>query len=156
MLAIVKKYQKQLLLLCVIAALLALPLIWLPDYMSLLSFYIAVWMMGCIAAYTKLLAARMQELYALKQENKWFVGGVRTVHIDTEVSREKDKMPVSAFWFLPAFLLASAAPLYLWLSKNTVFRCGPPCSPSFSLQSGCLCIGSICRAPQRYSVNPLR
>ena len=86
-LAIVKKYQKQLLLLCVIAALLALPLIWLPDYMSLLSFYIAVWMMGCIAAYTKLLAARMQELYALKQENKWFVGGVRTVHIDTEVSR---------------------------------------------------------------------
>ena len=119
-LAIVKKYQKQLLLLCVIAALLALPLIWLPDYMSLLSFYIAVWMMGCIAAYTKLLAARMQELYALKQENKWFVGGVRTVHIDTEVSREKDKMPVSALWFLPAFLLASAAPLYLWLSKNTV------------------------------------
>lgn len=119
-LAIVKKYQRQLLLLCGVAALLALPLIWLPAYLSLLVFYITVWMMGCIAAYTKLAAARMQELYALKQENKWFVGGVRTVHIDTEVSREKDKMPVSVLWFLPAFLLASAAPLYLWLSKNTV------------------------------------
>lgn len=119
-LAIVKKYQSQLLLLWGIAVLLALPLIWLPNYMSLLSFYIAVWMMGCIAAYTKLCAARMQELYALKQENEWFVGGVCTVNIDTEVSREKDKMPVSVLWFLPAFLIASAAPLYLWLSKNTV------------------------------------
>ena len=39
----------------IFAALLALPLIWLPDYMSLLSFYIALWMMGCIAADTKLL-----------------------------------------------------------------------------------------------------
>ena len=92
-LAIVKKYQRQLLLLCGIAVLLALPLIWLPAYMSLLGFYIAVWMMGCIAAYTKLFAARMQELYALKQENKWFVGGVRTVHIDTEVSGRRIKCP---------------------------------------------------------------
>lgn len=118
-LAIVKKYQKQLLLLCGGAALIALPLIWLPNYMSLTVFCIAVWMAGCLTGYTKLSAARMQELYALKQANEWFVGGVRTVNIDTEVSREKDKMPVSALWFLPAFLLASAAPLYLWLSGNT-------------------------------------
>lgn len=119
-LAIVKKHQKQSLLMCGAAVLLALPLVWFPAYMSLFIFYIVVWFAGCFTAYTKLCTARMQELYALKQEKEWFVGGVRTVNIDTEVSRQKDKMPVSAFWFLPAFLLATAAPLYLVLSKNTV------------------------------------
>lgn len=117
-LAIVKKYQTQLLLICAAAVLLALPLLWLPDYTSLLMFYIVVWFSGFLIAYTKLFAARMQELYALKQDNEWFVGGVRTLNIDTEVSRQKDKMPVSVFWFLPAFLCAAASPLYLWLSKN--------------------------------------
>lgn len=119
-LAIVKKYQRQLLPLCGAAVLLALPLVWIPRYISLLLFYVIVWFCGCLIAYTKLSTARMRELYELKQANEWFTGGVRTVNIDTEVSRQKDKMPVSALWFLPAFLLAAIAPLYLWLSKNTI------------------------------------
>lgn len=117
-LAVLRKYRRNMLLFACAALAAALPLLLLPAYISMQFGYMAVWIAGAILAYSKISTARMRELYAIKQKNEWFVGGVHTIHIDTAVSREKEHMPISAYWLLPSFLMAAAGILYPLLSKN--------------------------------------
>ena len=47
-----------------------------------------------------------KKLMDLKRENNWLLPSKRLVTIDTEVTRLKDKMPVSILWFIPSFIIS--------------------------------------------------
>lgn len=47
-----------------------------------------------------------KKLMDLKRENNWLLPSKRLITIDTEVTRLKDKMPVSVLWFIPSFIIS--------------------------------------------------
>ena len=47
-----------------------------------------------------------KKLMDLKRENNWLLPSKRLLTIDTEVTRLKDKMPVSVLWFIPSFIIS--------------------------------------------------
>lgn len=56
------------------------------------------------------------KLRQLKEAEKWFVGETEIIHGDLLVSREKDKIAVSFYWFSIPLIISSA--LYIWQRGN--------------------------------------
>ena len=68
--------------------------------------YFFLWIIG-VEVFTKRLFVKYnKKLMELKRENQWLLPSKRLVTIDTEVTRLKDKMPVSILWFIPSFVIS--------------------------------------------------
>lgn len=68
--------------------------------------YFFLWLIG-VEIFTKRLFIKYnKKLMELKRENQWLLPSKRLVTIDTEVTRLKDKMPVSILWFIPSFIIS--------------------------------------------------
>lgn len=68
--------------------------------------YFFLWVIG-VEFFTKRLFVKYnKKLMELKRENQWLLPSKRLVTIDTEVTRLKDKMPVSILWFVPSFVIS--------------------------------------------------
>jgi len=104
---IVSRYKKANLLVFV-AALLPTPIILFFQKPSFMILYLCLWFTADILAHNRLLNIYNRKLYALKQQNQWFVGNTQTITLDLEVSREKGKMAISPVWFLPSLAIAAA------------------------------------------------
>lgn len=78
--------------------------------------YFFLWVIG-VEVFTKRLFVKYnKKLMELKRENQWLLPSKRLVTIDTEVTRLKDKMPVSILWFIPSFVI-SLIPIILVLDS---------------------------------------
>lgn len=113
--AIVSAFKKALNLHSLIGALLHIPIfiiLWF-SYMSVFLILYILWcvyyMGGCMYLYKKYFL----QLYNMKKEKNWFSGEkLHIAVIDSRVSAAKDKMPVTAWWFVPAFLICLIPLLY--------------------------------------------
>lgn len=78
--------------------------------------YFFLWLIG-VEVFTKRLFVKYnKKLMDLKRENQWLLPSKRLVTIDTEVTRLKDKMPISILWFIPSFMI-SLIPIVLVFSN---------------------------------------
>lgn len=61
----------------------------------------------------------MSKIRKLKMLNNWFIENKHIISIDTEVSRLKNKMPISALWLIPSFAISIGIIVYgLWTKWN--------------------------------------
>lgn len=80
--------------------------IFLISQPSLILLLLCVWIVLTIFAGSRILSIYSKRLADLKVQNQWFVGKTHTITIDMEVSRVKEKMPVSQLWFLVPLAIA--------------------------------------------------
>ena len=105
---IVSAFKKALNLHSTIGAAAHIPIL-LVLWFSYISVFLILYMLwcvfymgGCMYLYKKYFL----KLYNLKKEKKWFNGEkLHITVIDSQVSAAKDQMPLTAWWFIPAFLI---------------------------------------------------
>jgi hypothetical protein len=51
-------------------------------------------------------------------KNNWFIKDKHIISVDTEVSRLKDKMPISILWFIPSFMISIVIIFYTLINKS--------------------------------------
>lgn len=79
-------------------------------YLSLFIIAWSMWLIGFITLATAHLFRSHRKMYDLKVEKNWLIGPpVQTVLVDTSVSLESDKLPLSYWWHLPAIILTLGA-----------------------------------------------
>lgn len=103
--AIAAAYRRRCWLWAVPMLALSLPLLWLP-YPSLEMTYLLVWLAAAFWRYSRLYRVYNGKMRALKQQNGWLRHLQRTVSVDTVVSAQKDRLPLSSRWFLPSLAFA--------------------------------------------------
>lgn len=118
---IVSRYKRTYKILFLIAVLLSIPLLIETRYPSFSIIYMFLWILLILYFNNKVFVKYHNELYKLKKENNWFVGVPHIVTIDTEVSRIKNKMPVSKLWFIPSFII-SAIPSIIEFNKANQYE----------------------------------
>ena len=92
----------------VTAVLVCVPMWW---YASIGIILYLVWMFGYIAVIQLLYTKYHKKMYEIKRRKGYTVGtGIYEVTVDTRLSQLKDKMPISKWWFILAFVPV-AAPL---------------------------------------------
>ncbi|HIU75983.1 MAG TPA: hypothetical protein IAC62_08890 [Candidatus Pelethocola excrementipullorum] len=79
-------------------------------YLSLFMIAWSIWLIGWLTLATVHLFRSHRRMYDLKVEKNWLIGPpVQTVLVDTNVSLESDKLPLSYWWHLPVILLTLGA-----------------------------------------------
>lgn len=68
--------------------------------------YLFLWIAVTYGISRRLFIKYNKKLMDLKRENNWLLPSKRLITIDTELTRLKDKMPVSILWFIPSFILS--------------------------------------------------
>lgn len=104
-LALGKEYKKKLTLMTVgfLVPGIAIVLINLMSvYLILFFFLLGIY----VAVAVRIIKDGAIKLRALKKQEDWFVGNKRTISLDLALSREKSKMPLSRWFFLPAFFIS--------------------------------------------------
>lgn len=91
------------------------------NYPSLKMIYLFVWIFFMEILSYKLFGKYNKRLKALKRENEWFISQTRLLTIDTEVTRLKDKMPVSPLWFIPSFIISIIPIIMVIINKDFSF-----------------------------------
>lgn len=112
--AIAAQFQKQFRICCMIgyiSGILVIFLFW--GYMSIALIAYLFWIFGYIFLAQHMYIKFHKKMYRLKKEKGYTCGNsVREISVDTQLSRLKDTMPVSADWFLPSLIV----PLLPWCS----------------------------------------
>ncbi|MDS0524587.1 DUF5808 domain-containing protein [Clostridium sp. SHJSY1] len=67
--------------------------------------YFCIWLFFELILNYFLLKKYITKLRTLKANNNWFLEKKHTISVDTEVSKLKNKMPISILWFIPAFAI---------------------------------------------------
>ncbi|SKA78333.1 Uncharacterized membrane protein [Caloramator quimbayensis] len=91
------------------------------NYPSLIIIYMFVWFTLFFYLGNSIYMKNFRKLYKLKKVNGWFFGSTHIITIDTEVSRLKDKMPVSKLYFIPTFII-SLMPFIIALFLKVEFK----------------------------------
>lgn len=112
---IVRDFKRENNIVYIIAAILFIPS-FLFKFNSNQIIYLFLWIMGLEIFTKKLFVKYNKKLMELKRENHWLLPSKRLITIDTEITRLKNKMPVSVLWFIPSFLI-SFIPIILVLSS---------------------------------------
>lgn len=68
--------------------------------------YLFLWIGVLYEISRRLFMKYNKKLMDLKRENNWLLPSKRLITIDTEVTRLKDKMPISVLWFIPSFIIS--------------------------------------------------
>ena len=104
---LVQKYRRSVKRFTLLCILLHIPLLILTQWY--ISVFITLYLLWCFFLYAGayyLYHKYFLALFALKKEKGWFIeDSARLVTIDTKLSQIGDRMPLSAWWFLPAFFL---------------------------------------------------
>lgn len=117
---IVCKYKKMYPVLILTASLFSIPILLFTSYPSISILYMFTWVGALLYLNNKVFMKYTHQLKRLKKENDWFIGNKYIVSVDTEVTRIKNKMPVSWLWFIPS-LIISIAPFITPLIKKEEF-----------------------------------
>ncbi len=91
------------------------------NYPSLKMIYLFVWIFFMEILSYKLFGKYNKRLKTLKRENEWFISQARLLTIDTEVTRLKDKMPVSPLWFIPSLIISIIPIIMVIINKDFSF-----------------------------------
>lgn len=118
--SIVSEYKRMYTILILISIPLAVPILFVGSYPSISIIYLYSWIGALLYSNHKVYMKYTQKLLDLKRENNWFSGKKHIINVDTEVSRIKDKMPVSKLWFIPSFIV-SIVPFAVVLLKKDEF-----------------------------------
>ena len=102
---IVKEFKKENIKGFIIAAILFIPSFFFKLNSNQI-LYFFLWLIGVYIFTRSLFIKYNKRLMDLKRENNWLLPSKRLVTIDTEVTRLKDKMPVSVLWFIPSFIIS--------------------------------------------------
>lgn len=119
-LQIVEEYKKGNKIFALIGIIVFFPIV-LIKYLSLKMIYLFIWIFFMELLSYKLFDKYNKRLKILKIENKWFISQTRLLTIDTEVTRLKDKMPVSALWFIPSIIISLIPIAIVVINKNFSF-----------------------------------
>lgn len=110
---VVRNYRRQVKRLALLCILLHVPLCFLANWY--LSVFLILYFLWCGILYGGgyfLYQKYFQKIYSLKKQQGWFMeDSAHLVTIDTKLSHASGKMPLSAWWFLPSFLVC-LAPLF--------------------------------------------
>lgn len=87
------------------------------KYVSIQLIYLFIWIAIVFYFSNRMYRIHNKKLMNLKRENNWMLPSKRVITIDTELTRIKDKMPVSFLWFIPSILL-SIVPIVIELLKK--------------------------------------
>lgn len=90
------------------------------SYPSLQFIYLLLIVLGLMCGSSKIFNKYNKQLMELKREKDWLLPNKYVITIDTEVSRMKDKMPISKWWFIPSVII-SIIPIIIAVSKNEVW-----------------------------------
>ena len=112
---IVKSFKRDNIIVFIISAILFIPSFFF-KFNSNQIIYLFLWLFGLYFYTRKLFIKYNKKLMDIKRENDWLLPSKRLVTIDTEVTRLKDKMPVSNLWFIPSFII-SFIPIILVFSN---------------------------------------
>lgn len=113
---IIRKYHKSYTSLLVIFGLFSF-LIFGIKWISFLIFYSTIWCGILFWSNQKVFAYYSKKLYDLKCKQGWFCGEKKIITVDTIVSQQKYKMPISKYWFLiPIFLTIFL--FGIWIQKD--------------------------------------
>ena len=102
---IVDEYKKGNKIFALIGVIAFIP-IYVIKYYSLKMIYLFIWIVLMEILTYKLFGRYNKKLKELKREREWFISQTRLITIDTEVTRLKDKMPVSVLWFIPSLTIS--------------------------------------------------
>lgn len=91
------------------------------NYSSLKMMYLFVWIFFMQILSYRLFGKYNKRLKELKIKNEWFISQTRLLTIDTEVTRLKDKMPVSLLWFIPSLIISIIPISILIINKDFSF-----------------------------------
>ena len=91
------------------------------NYPSLKMMYLFVWIFFMQILSYRLFGKYNKRLKELKIKNEWFISQTRLLTIDTEVTRLKDKMPVSLLWFIPSLIISIIPISILIINKDFSF-----------------------------------
>ncbi len=119
-LKIVEEYKKGNKRFALIGIIVFLPII-LINYPSLKMIYLFIWIFFMEILSYKLFSKYNKRLKELKRKNEWFISQARLLTIDTEVTRLKDKMPVSSLWFIPSLIISIIPIIILIINKDFSF-----------------------------------
>lgn len=93
------------------------------DYWSLFTITYLIWCFGYIIAPNWYGTLKHKELYQLKLKKGYTTGkNTRTIRIDTRVTADSEKMPISIWWMLPAVLLCFVP--FMWKETYTLWSDG--------------------------------
>ena len=102
---ITNKFKRENIILYIIAIIAFIPSFFF-KFNSNQILYLFLWI-GVFYEFSRRLFMKYnKKLMDLKRENNWLLPSKRLITIDTEVTRLKDKMPVSVFWFIPSFIIS--------------------------------------------------
>ena len=118
---IVKEFKKENIKGFIIAAILFIPSFFFKLNSNQI-LYFFLWLIGVYIFTRSLFIKYNKRLMDLKRENNWLLPSKRLVTIDTEVTRLKDKMPVSKWWFTLAVIFGIIPFVLDVLNKNEFFR----------------------------------
>lgn len=104
-LEIVQNYKKELNKVMILIGIFFLPIIMLSK-VSLVFIYFVIWTMVLFKGSSNILEKYSDKMKDLKRRNNWFVGTTNIRNIDTEVSKLRNEMVVSKWWFIPSILIA--------------------------------------------------
>lgn len=89
---------------------------------SLIALYFFAWLLFEFIFYYFFLKKYITKIRKLKTYNNWFMENKHIISVDTEVSRMKNKMPISIFWFIPSFLISLGITLYGLLIPSDLYE----------------------------------
>lgn len=113
---ITKKFKNENIILYIIAIIIFIPSVFF-KFNSNQIIYLFLWMSIIFYINRKLFIKYNKKLRDLKRKNNWLLPSKKLATIDTEVTKLKDKMPISILWFIPSFIL-SLIPIILALSST--------------------------------------
>lgn len=117
-LKIVKEYKKSYSILFPIFLLCSAPILIVSSYPSFIIIYTFIWIITLLYFNNRVYLKYFRSLYSLKRKNDWFLKNKHMVTIDTEVTRIKNKMPISRLWFIPS-LVISIIPIIITLTRES-------------------------------------
>jgi len=93
------------------------PILIFYKYPSIITVYLYVWIFFVFYTFNRLISRHHKTLMNIKEENQWFGENLKTISIDTEVTRLKDTVPINKKNFLIPFLI-NIFPLLVFVSGN--------------------------------------
>ncbi|MCX7885172.1 MAG: DUF5808 domain-containing protein [Caloramator sp.] len=88
------------------------------NYPSLIIIYMFIWFALFLYLGNYIYMKHFRKLYEIKKSKGWFFGSRHIITIDTEVSRLKDKMPISKFYFIPSFIISLMPFIIAYLGRT--------------------------------------
>lgn len=117
--AVVKRYRRTTNTLIIVFAIAGIPLFFVLSYESITILYLFVWIGALLFAVSRIFAQHRQKLMNLKIKHHWFSSTAKIVTVDTEVSRLKNTMPVSRYWFILPIALSLLPFLFALLDTTS-------------------------------------